>query len=381
MIKITANVMGVFALKNDKVIKQVLFPQDPKEIAEKLSLMEDGICPEEEQIIKELSRTGVNEVYVQNPDRFLGKGLGVGFLPDLGYTDPLQMAREIGVTEKEVSDLIFRANLELTKKKLRILERDQIMIQAVSSLDDIEEVSNRLMERLREWYSLHAPELDGLVRNNDLYARLVADPKTSVDGSLARDIEEAKKESVGMEFSESDLAAVKRLAEAVVKLDSFRSETEKYIGELMKEIAPNTCELAGPLLGARLISLAGSLERLSKLPASTIQILGAEQSFFRFLKTRKMPPKHGVIFQLPEIRSAPKHLRGKFSRKFAAKLAICTKADYFKGEFIGGAIRKNFLASVEEMKMQPVKQHAQHPPERGEVRYRGRGKKGFGSKR
>ncbi len=45
--------------------------------------------------------------------------------------------------------------------------------------------------------------------------------------------------------------------------------------------APNLAALTGDLVGARLISHAGSLTNLAKYPASTIQILGAEKALFR----------------------------------------------------------------------------------------------------
>jgi hypothetical protein len=40
------------------------------------------------------------------------------------------------------------------------------------------------------------------------------------------------------------------------------------------------------MVGARLISHAGSLTSLAKYPASTVQILGAEKALFRALKVK-----------------------------------------------------------------------------------------------
>jgi len=58
----------------------------------------------------------------------------------------------------------------------------------------------------------------------------------------------------------------------------------------MAVVAPNISSVVGPLIGARLISYAGSLQRLAMLPSSTIQILGAEKALFRF--------KNKVVFLL-----------------------------------------------------------------------------------
>ena len=170
MIKLTTNVLGVYALKNGRVIKSMPFPRDPKQIAVRLSESDTGVSAEEEELVRELVKTGAKELYVDNPNRFHGKGFGIEFIEDKSFIDPLRLADELGIPRKEVSELMLAANRELTKKKLQVLERDQIMIQAVSSLDDIEEVNNRLMERLREWYSWHFPELGKIITDNMSYA-------------------------------------------------------------------------------------------------------------------------------------------------------------------------------------------------------------------
>jgi nucleolar protein 56 len=118
----------------------------------------------------------------------------------------------------------------------------------------------------------------------------------------------------------------------------------------MQKTAPNISALAGPLLGARLIKLSNGLKRMAILPSSTIQILGAEDAFFRFLKTGKKPPKHGIIFQYPEIRNAKREIRGKLSRTLASKLAVAAKIDAYKGEFIGDKLNEDFLKRIASLK-------------------------------
>jgi nucleolar protein 56 len=97
----------------------------------------------------------------------------------------------------------------------------------------------------------------------------------------------------------------------------------------MFKIAPNISNLTGSLIGARLMSYAGGLERLAMFPASTIQILGAEKAFFRFKKEGGRPPKHGVIYQNSYINKSPKDSRGKIARILATKISIAAKADAF----------------------------------------------------
>jgi len=348
MVEFTTNVLGVFALKKGKIIDRVLFPKGPHKVAERLEKIQNSVCDEEKKLIEKLKRTGIKEIRVNNPRRFEGADLGVKIKLDKGLINPLDIASELGIPDNEFNQLLSGVNLELTKRKLKEAERDQLIIQAVSCIDDLEDVSNRLIERIREWNSLNFPELNLIVKKHELYAKILSGG--DIDSSLADKIKKAKKDSVGFEFLKKDLNIIKRLSSSIVGLYETKEETEKYIEDMMEEITPNLSTLAGPLLGARLIALAGSLKRLSMLPASTIQVLGAEDAFFRFLRSGKRPPKHGVIFQLPEIRSASKKDRGKISRTFAAKLAIAARTDYFKGEFIGDRLRKEFLEKVERLK-------------------------------
>jgi nucleolar protein 56 len=88
-------------------------------------------------------------------------------------------------------------------------------------------------------------------------------------------------------------------------------------------------------MSARIISIAGSLERLAMMPASTIQVLGAEKALFRSLKTGSRPPKHGIIFQHQALHTAPKWQRGKIARVLSSKLSIAARIDSFGGEFLG----------------------------------------------
>jgi nucleolar protein 56 len=114
----------------------------------------------------------------------------------------------------------------------------------------------------------------------------------------------------------------------------------------MAQVAPNLRAVVGSSIGAKLISLAGSLEKLSRLPASTVQVLGAEKALFRSLKGRARPPKHGVIFQYPEIRGSPKKLRGKIARVLAGKITIAARVDAMAGEYIGDKLAADVKSKI-----------------------------------
>merc|ERR1711935_80789 len=85
----------------------------------------------------------------------------------------------------------------------------------------------------------------------------------------------------------------------------------------------------GDVVGARLISDAGSLTNLAKYPASTVQILGAEKALFRALKKKGNTPKYGLIFHSSFIGRAAAKNKGRISRFLANKCTIASRIDCF----------------------------------------------------
>jgi len=356
--QLTTNVLGVFVIKNGRIIMQRLFPSDVNEIAARLRQTESTFCSEEGELIKELVDTGNKRILVNNPLRFRGSGFNVTFLEEKERVSVYKIATELYLNRTEVDSLMRKVNRVLSRERLKEVDRDQVLMQAVNSIDDIDEAVNRLVERLREWYSLHYPELDNLVASHDMYSKFVMEigsrdnfrtAKLGVESNMAQKIVKASEESLGVEFNVEDLKAVKAFTGPIISLQQAKAEVETYIGTLMQEVAPNINALAGPLLGARIIALGHGLQRLATLPAGTIQMLGAEDAFFRFLKTGSRPPKHGIIFQLPAIRNAKRSVRGKIARNFAAKVALASRLDAYKGAYMGDKLRESFEKRVKTL--------------------------------
>merc|ERR1739838_384074 len=111
-------------------------------------------------------------------------------------------------------------------------------------------------------------------------------------------------------------------------------------------IAPNLTHMVGELVGARLISQAGSLMSLAKHPSSTVQILGAEKALFRALKTKSQTPKYGLIYHASLVGQSAPALKGKISRVLAAKLALCCRVDAL-GDQVEPTLGKEFKEYVE----------------------------------
>merc|ERR1711871_1279448 len=117
------------------------------------------------------------------------------------------------------------------------------------------------------------------------------------------------------------------LCDQVISLTEYRQQLYDYLHNRMNAIAPNLTVMVGELVGARLISHAGSVMNLAKQPASTIQILGAEKALFRALKTKHETPKYGLIYHASLVGQAAPKNKGKVSRVLAAKCALSIRVD------------------------------------------------------
>jgi len=151
------------------------------------------------------------------------------------------------------------------------------------------------------------------------------------DRSIAEEILEAARTSMGTEISELDMMNISNFAKRVVSLDEYRRQLHAYLSKKMGNVAPNLAALIGDQVGARLISHAGSLTNLAKYPASTVQILGAEKALFRALKTRGNTPKYGLIFHSSFIGRAGARDKGRISRFLANKCSMASRIDSFSG--------------------------------------------------
>merc|ERR1712184_87652 len=164
-----------------------------------------------------------------------------------------------------------------------------------------------------------------------------------MDSAKAKAIVDASKTSMGMDISQVDLMNIDMFANRVVQLGDYRKELQEYLRSKMSAVAPNLAALIGDVVGARLISHAGSLTNLAKYPASTVQILGAEKALFRALKKRGNTPKYGLIFHSTFIGRAAQKNKGRISRYLANKASIASRLDCFSDEpnaLVGGMLKQ-----------------------------------------
>jgi nucleolar protein 56 len=366
-------VLGVFAFdENKKLLAYKLFPRDVAAIAGRLiSIQMEMPTQEHRELIAELIKKRHKKFLLESDglasklqDEFK-QGKFETLMPNKAgevlRSSLNEVAAQIGV--EEVDKLVHDVNLLLTREKLRkeAAQRDKLIIQAINMLDELDKSINTINGRIREWYSLHFPELNKLVISHETYLKLILSLGTrknftfesiksiGLSDKEASEISHAAENSLGAPFDELDIKAIRNCAQEVLDLTEVREKVAEYIDGLMAQVAPNLRAVIGGSIGARLISLAGGLEDLSKLPASTIQVLGAEKALFRALRTKAKPPKHGVIYQYPDIRGSPKWQRGKIARAIAGKIAIAARVDAMSGEYVGDKLAADLKARIAEI--------------------------------
>lgn len=335
-INLVKTLIGIFALDEKRnVVLFKPFPKDPVKAAEKFSESE----PEEYLQLKQEFRqnlTGGSQVIEEFVKNNLRK-----------YAIEYKFVND----QVEFNQFLTKVNAELAKTKIReTANRDSLIIHANNAIDEIDKTANIYVERLREWYSLHFPEMDRTIDNHKNFAELIEKfgSREKIDD---KKLTPFKDRSMGMEFTDDDISIIKDFASNVSKQYELREKLVNYVSNLLKEIAPNFTAIGGETVSAKLISKAGGLERLAKMPSSTIQLLGSEKALFRFLKSkgRAKSPKYGLIFNHPIIQNAPKEKQGKIARLLASKLSIAARIDFFSKEYKADEIKKELERKVKEI--------------------------------
>ncbi len=240
------------------------------------------------------------------------------------------------------------------------------LIQAVNAYDEVLRSYNLFSERLTEWYLLYYPNIR--VQSPNLLADLIKvinnkDELTleKID-SVVNDINKSKSiyekatvQNIGKEISPEEAYIVERYSELIKKTSETLEELQKYIDTTANKLMPNTVYLTNSLIASGLLNKAGSMEKLSIMPSSTIQLLGAENALFKHIKFGSKPPKYGLLFKLPEINTARRDIKGRIARVYANKISIALKADYYTKNFIAKELKESLESSISRISKSPVK--------------------------
>ena len=344
---VTYCVKGFYAF-NDKneLLCEKPFPQrelinrladinDKKIVLEEKEIINHLFCDYDRIIIESTKRQsdyGDERIIIQNPNP-AGEYLRSNF-------------DKFGLNEEEITEIYD--DLAIYNIKKESSGEDKHLIQAINSIDEIDEAISKLIERIREWYALYFPEMEE-VKNNETYIKLISKNITK-DEIINAKPEAFPQEIIDIDddIDNADLLIMNNYANSIYELQKTRKNIEEYVDFKMDSLAPNLKLLLGSSLAAKLISHAGGIKRLAMYPSSTVQIMGAEKALFRHLKSGDRPPKYGLIYQHPQVRGAKWWNRGKIARILAGKISLAARRDVFTKTFDEN-ISEDFKDKVEKI--------------------------------
>lgn len=233
-------------------------------------------------------------------------------------------------SNNEYDSMLHELIIRLAKEQMALtVTPDRRIIAAVEAVDDLNETGNILSERLKEWYIMNFED-------------------THLKG------EELARKVIGMEEPAADLKIMQSFSSCLLASYEARNRIEEYLKDNMPLIAPNITSITGHILGARLLSIAGGLEKLAFMPSSTIQVIGANNALFKHLLGKAPSPKHGVIFRHPLINTAPRWQRGKIARVLASKISLASRYDLYSGE-LKEDLSRELMMKVDIIRRQTAK--------------------------
>lgn len=340
---IATTIIGVFGVDDSrKIIFYKSFPRDPERIAQKLKQSEISFIDEEKFVRTQLGNNGYTEIKKGDSD------VEVFIKHNLRQ---LALDKKFVRNQAEFNQLLTKVNIELTKVKIKTaIGRDNLITHANGAIEELDKSINIFVERLREFYSMHFPEMDRAVDTNEKFVKLVEKfgKRENIDEPELRQL---ASKSMGADFKDEDINTLQSFAIEINQLYRLRENFSKYLEKLLKEVAPNFTELATPMLAAKLIAKAGGLERLSKMASSTVQLLGAEKALFRFLHSRgkSSSPRFGLLYSHPLIQNASEKHKGKIARTLAAKLSLAAKMDYYSKEYKADNLKEDLQRKVKRI--------------------------------
>ncbi len=345
-----------------RAVKTLNLPDDPRSRAVQLQKLEDGEPAVDLATLLEPTCRGILVVETESlkkaVERSGWKGQVRVQFPSAGGRAVRRNLARLRDWSKDSWQVARLVSGERVRRSYE--DWDRLVIQAVAAIDELDRCIANLYARCRDWYSVHFPELERIVKSEKDYANVViaSDPRSpegiaeglGISQERLNRIREAATRSLGVRLQEGDLEAVREIARSILYLDQRKAQIHAYLCDLMQRYAPSLTKVAEAAVGARLIARAGSIRKLAMMPSTSVQTLGAEKALFRHLTKGAKPPKHGIIFQHPYVRNSPKDIRGKVASTLASKISLAARMDYITGADSGGNLKAELDSIVKNLR-------------------------------
>lgn len=259
---------------------------------------------------------------------------------------------------KDIRKFAIKKTKEAIKRNYA--NEEFVLIQAINAYNELSKSYNLFFERINEWFGLYFPEisLTSINQLNEFFKGLENKNKLEIndfykifdDKSKAEAIYQKYLNTSGRNLDENEKKIIIMFLKYIKNTDETLKNFEEYLKQTSNKLMPNTTYLTDEKIAAELLNKAGSLEKLSIMPSSTIQLLGAEKALFKHIKFGSKPPKYGVLFKLPAITNAKRNIRGKIARLYAAKISIGLKGDVISKRFIAKELKDSIDKTLEKIK-------------------------------
>ncbi|XP_050422892.1 nucleolar protein 58 [Adelges cooleyi] len=344
------------------------FEDTTEALASVASLIEGKLCKSLKKVIK-THVSSSDSLMVADPK--LGSAIkekfNISCVSSSAAADLLRCIRSqfenllVGLPKKDLTAMSLGLAHSLSRYKLKFSpdKIDTMIVQAIGLLDELDKEVNNYIMRCREWYGWHFPELGKILTDNLEYVKTIKtlgmrENAKSIDLSeiltpaLEDQVKTAAEISMGTEIADDDIQHIVQMCDEILDISTYRTSLSDYLKSRMMAVAPNVTVLLGDLVGARMLAQGGSLVNVAKMPASTIQLCGAEKALFRALKKKHDTPKYGLIYHSSLVGRATAKVKGRMSRMLAAKVALAARFDAFgESDTISMDLGTNHLANLE----------------------------------
>ncbi|KAL5239523.1 hypothetical protein ACI65C_006933 [Semiaphis heraclei] len=344
------------------------FDDTTEALASAASLIEGKLCKSLKKVIKSHVNSS-DSLMVADPK--LGAAIkekfNISCVSSSSAADLLRCIRSqfenllVGLPKKDLTAMSLGLAHSLSRYKLKFSpdKIDTMIVQAIGLLDELDKEVNNYIMRCREWYGWHFPELGKILTDNLEYVKTIKtlgmrenaksiDLSSILSPGLEDQVKTAAEISMGTEIADDDIQHIVQMCDEILDISTYRTSLSDYLKSRMMAVAPNVTVLLGDLVGARMLAQGGSLVNVAKMPASTIQLCGAEKALFRALKKKHDTPKYGLIYHSSLVGRATAKVKGRMSRMLAAKVALAARFDAFgESETINLELGTNHLANLE----------------------------------
>ncbi len=262
-----------------------------------------------------------------------------------------------------------------------------LMTTSNKYLQSIQNVINQAHTDLTLAYKTKFPELEDLlpdpisyknaikVIQNEMDLTVINEELNSIANLTSNQIitlSVASSTTSGQPLSQKELDHVNQCISYIENVLDIKAKLIAHVEQHMDYLAPNMVILLGPTLAARMVSAAGGLSELSRIPACNLQVVGqkkassasragfgtsiaASSAVSAASSGNILKPHQGILAECDLCRLVPSHLQRKALKLLAAKVALAIRCDFVNLESGRERTKTTGLKLLHEIKEKFVK--------------------------